>query len=257
MARRRKISEERTTLQLGELTVPVRIITEAGRFNWRASITGNALFVRLPYGGGKAANEDYLREIKRWARELHARDPATFEQFRRVPLATHYTFTDRDTTYAIEVVDHELRSHRISEPAPGRLLIRLNQSAAGDRAPKVIEKLLAKFLGAKHLPRVSARVHALNDRHFRRPVSAVKLSDTYTRWGSCSTKGNINLSTRLVLAPEPVLDAVIIHELAHLIEHNHGPRFWELVAGALPNYREFDEWLAREGPGLRFLAVPR
>ncbi len=256
MARRRKIREERTTLQLGDLTVPVRIITEAGRLNWRASVTGNALFVRLPAGGGKVANDLYLQEIVTWARELHAKKPASFEQFRQVPLSDHYTFAAREQRYDIRVVDHQLRSHRISEVREGELLIMINRAAAGGRAPDIIEKLLAKHFGNLYLPYITERVHALNDRHFRRPINAVKLSDTYSRWGSCSTKGNINLSTRLVMAPEPVIDAVIIHELAHLIEHNHGPKFWRLVADALPNYKEYDKWLAKEGKGLRFRPVP-
>ncbi len=64
-----------------------------------------------------------------------------------------------------------------------------------------------------------------------------------TRWGSCSHKGNISVNWKLIMAPEPVIDYVIIHELAHLKEMNHTDRFWELVAQYCPRYRDHKKWL--------------
>ena len=60
------------------------------------------------------------------------------------------------------------------------------------------------------------------------PIKAIALRDTRTRWGSCSRKGGLTFSWRLILAPEFVLDYVVAHEVAHLKEMNHGPRFWAL-----------------------------
>ncbi|PIX27218.1 MAG: M48 family peptidase [Chloroflexi bacterium CG_4_8_14_3_um_filter_45_15] len=64
-----------------------------------------------------------------------------------------------------------------------------------------------------------------------------------TRWGSCSHKGNLSFNWKLLMAPEPVIDYVIIHELAHLKEMNHTKRFWELVAEYCPRWREHKKWL--------------
>jgi hypothetical protein len=64
-----------------------------------------------------------------------------------------------------------------------------------------------------------------------------------TRWGSCSHKGNLSFNWKLIMAPEPVIDYVIIHELAHLKEMNHTKRFWELVAEHCPRWREHKKWL--------------
>jgi len=67
---------------------------------------------------------------------------------------------------------------------------------------------------------------------------AVKINSARTRWGSCSAQQNLNFSWRLLMAGDDVIDYVVVHELAHLREMNHGPRFWALVAGVLPDYRE-------------------
>ncbi len=64
-----------------------------------------------------------------------------------------------------------------------------------------------------------------------------------TRWGSCSQKGNLNFNWKLMMAPEPVIDYVIIHELAHLKEMNHSKNFWKLVAEHCPKWRNHRKWL--------------
>jgi len=64
-----------------------------------------------------------------------------------------------------------------------------------------------------------------------------------TRWGSCSRKGNLSFNWKLLMAPEPVIDYVIIHELTHLREMNHARRFWQLVAEQCPHWRKHRKWL--------------
>ena len=68
-----------------------------------------------------------------------------------------------------------------------------------------------------------------------------------TRWGSCSSKGNLNFNVLLALAPPEVLDYVVVHELCHRKEMNHSPRFWAAVASVLPDYEVQRRWLKKEG----------
>ena len=71
-----------------------------------------------------------------------------------------------------------------------------------------------------------------------------------TRWGSCSGKKNLNFNCLLLLAPEEILDYVVVHELCHLKEMNHSPRFWAEVERVLPDYKERRLWLKRHGEEL-------
>jgi predicted metal-dependent hydrolase len=80
----------------------------------------------------------------------------------------------------------------------------------------------------------------------------VTIKEQKSRWGSCSRAGNLNFNWRLLMAPLPVLDYVLIHELAHLQELNHAPAFWQLVASACPDYQTQRRWLREHGHTLRF-----
>ena len=69
------------------------------------------------------------------------------------------------------------------------------------------------------------------------PIS-VKINGATTRWGSCSNKKSLNFSWRLIMADDDVIDYVVVHELAHITEMNHSARFWAIVSGILPDYKE-------------------
>lgn len=78
----------------------------------------------------------------------------------------------------------------------------------------------------------------------------ITIRDQKTRWGSCSSRGNLNFNWRLVLAPVPVLDYVVIHELAHRREMNHSSRFWDIVGEMMPDYQIYKRWLRDHGGSL-------
>lgn len=73
--------------------------------------------------------------------------------------------------------------------------------------------------------------------------SKIKISDAAKRMGSCSAKGNLNFSWRLIMAPLENIDYVVVHELIHLDERNHSRNFWKKVCAVLPDYRAKDSWL--------------
>jgi predicted metal-dependent hydrolase len=74
-------------------------------------------------------------------------------------------------------------------------------------------------------------------------VARVTVRDTKSRWGSCSGQGSLSFSWRLILAPDSVIDYVVAHEVAHLAEMNHGPRFWRLVERLSPGSAAPRAWL--------------
>ncbi|MGD9614084.1 MAG: M48 family metallopeptidase [Alphaproteobacteria bacterium] len=94
-------------------------------------------------------------------------------------------------------------------------------------------------LAARQLT-VRARLHAAR---LGATVTRVTVRDTKSRWGSCSSSGALSFSWRLILTPERVLDYVVAHEVAHLIEMNHSPRFWKLVRALVADPAAQRAWL--------------
>lgn len=92
-----------------------------------------------------------------------------------------------------------------------------------------------------------ARLRQLAARHGFEP-GRVTIRDQRSRWGSCSPSGDISLNWRLILMPDAVRDYVLLHELAHLREHNHSRRFWRLMSRICPTWRDARRWL-REHSG--------
>ena len=78
----------------------------------------------------------------------------------------------------------------------------------------------------------------------------ISIREQKTRWGSCSSKGNLNFNWRLILAPEEVLDYVVVHELAHCREMNHSKAFYAVIESVLPDYRRAQRWLRENGQSL-------
>lgn len=78
----------------------------------------------------------------------------------------------------------------------------------------------------------------------------ITIRNQKTRWGSCSSKGNLNFNCLLMLAPREVLEYVVVHELAHRKEMNHSTNFWKIVESVKPDYRKDRRWLKEEGAEL-------
>lgn len=92
------------------------------------------------------------------------------------------------------------------------------------------------------LKKQAQKIVELKTAHFARKYgffyNRIAIRDQRTRWGSCSSKGNLNYNYKIVLLPENCIDYIIVHELCHLRELNHGPRFWSLLESILPDYLE-------------------
>mgnify|MGYP002621302946 CR=1 FL=1 len=77
--------------------------------------------------------------------------------------------------------------------------------------------------------------------------TSITIRDQKTRWGSCTSEGNLNFNWRLIFAPENILDYVVVHELAHRKEMNHSPAFYAVVASVMPEYKAYEKWLRDNG----------
>ena len=105
-----------------------------------------------------------------------------------------------------------------------------------------VRAAIRSTLSALALKRIRQRLEYYVPRVGRAP-GRVTIRDQKSRWGSCSQKGNLNFNWKLIMAPPQALDYVVVHELCHLYEFNHSPRFWAMVERQLPDYAVWKKWL--------------
>ena len=137
--------------------------------------------------------------------------------------------------YRIEIVETDSTEIRFAQ----RFFIPASQVS---KRVETLREWYVRKAEEKIVPRVKQHAQQLGVE-----VAEVKIVDNRYRWGSCTPNNNINLNWRLIKAPMFVIDYVIIHELAHLIEANHTPRFWNIIRAQTPTMDKAKAWLKEYG----------
>ncbi|MBO5197100.1 MAG: M48 family metallopeptidase [Lachnospiraceae bacterium] len=123
----------------------------------------------------------------------------------------------------------------------GELVVRTGRADG-----RTMSRILTEWYVRKAKERIPERT-AYYARVMKESYHDIRIKDQKTRWGSCSSKRNLNFSWRIIMAPTPVMDYVIIHELSHLQHLDHSENFWARVAQFMPDYQEKQEWLKENG----------
>ncbi len=221
-------------------TVEVRRHPAARRLTLRVSRTQRAVILTLPVHSDLTEASRFIDRNIDWLRERLDAVPnaAPFHDGAAIPL--------RGATHRLRFTG-ALRSSKI---------VRL--VAGSDVAPALIEvsglseyapRRLVSWLMDEARADVSARV-SFHAARLKLSPGRISVRDQKSRWGSCSSTGQLSFSWRLVLAPPHVLDYVAAHEVAHLAEMNHGPRFWALVRKTMPDMEGARIWLNDHGADL-------
>lgn len=115
-----------------------------------------------------------------------------------------------------------------------------------EHEPEIVKKQVLKWYRELAQDIVEDRV-LIWSAHLSKKPKQVRLKTMTSRWGSCSTLGNLNFNWKLIMAPLDVLDYVVVHELCHLVHHDHSRKFWDLVASILPDFKSQVTWLKENG----------
>jgi predicted metal-dependent hydrolase len=211
-----------------DAAVSIRVSPRARRVGLRIDAAERKVEVILPRGVAVKTGLRFLEAKRAWvAARLEALpQPVPFVEGAVVPVlgVVHRICRELDPAAPpVRIVDGEIRVRGDPVHLARRVRDYLVAAARAEIAPRA--RRLAAQIG--------------------RGVGLVNLRDTRSRWGSCSAQGNLSFSWRLIFAPEPVLDYVVAHEVAHLVEMNHGPRFWALVESLVPDSAGPRAWLKR------------
>lgn len=217
--------------------VAVKRVATARRFTLRVrSADGQAVLTMPPRASLKSA-QAFAERHAAWIGTRLAALPG------RIPFLPGALVPLRGVDHRITLDPTALRRCQAGVDPQGEPLLRLSPRAA-DPADIVLRFLMAE--ARRDLAAAVAR-HAAA---IGRPVARITLRDTRSRWGSCSSRGALNFSWRLVLAPPLVLDYLAAHEVAHLVHMDHSELFWRVTRGLAPDTDAAEAWLKRHGPAL-------
>jgi predicted metal-dependent hydrolase len=187
--------------------------------------------VVLPRQAPERAAAAAVRELRPWIE----RRVAELARTRALVAARGATIPYLGELLALVPETGRERVHR----REGELLV-----PAGDHRP-ALERWYRRRARAEIAPRLDRATALAGTRY-----ASLTIRGQRTRWASCSATGAMSFNWRLLLAPEPVLDYVVWHEVCHLEVMDHSPRFWALLAGRCPDYRVHAGWLRRNGATL-------
>ena len=222
-----EIGRQAAALDLGA-PLSIRVSSRARRIGLRVDAAERRVELVLPHGAPAELGLRFLNDKRGWiAARLGALPGA-------VP------FVEGAIVPVMDVPHRICRSSDSSAPpvvvGDGEIRVR------GD--PRHIPRRVRDHLVLLARDELTRRARPLALR-IGRKIGRVSVRDTKSRWGSCASSGNLSFSWRLIFAPERVIDYVVAHEVAHLAEMNHGPRFWRLVESLAPGNAQSRAWLDR------------
>lgn len=197
--------------------------------------------VTAPLRAPQALIDSFVTEHQDWITQKHE----VAIQNRAALTQERETIFFRGTEYQLRVnVNSQLKS-AVSLDDTQLIVTSPNES------DQEVRKILEKWYRAAAKRVFTARVPLLADL-VNRDVTRVTIRSQRSRWGSCSSRNTISLNWRLIMAPDWVSDYVIYHELAHLTQMNHSPKFWQLVEDYYPEYKKAEKWLKNHHQLLHF-----
>lgn len=220
-------------------TLPLRIVENerARRLTLRIEAGGRGLRITVPPGLRQGEVESFLDRHRGWLEERLSRLP------------------DRPQVRPGIKIPIRGKPHRIVHEPGARGLVRTDMLddepvliVNGDR--RHLSRRIADFLKREAKRDIEALV-ARHTARVGRKARSVRFRDTTSRWGSCTSEGNLSFCWRIMMAPPPVIDYLVAHEVAHLKEMNHGPRFWKLCKELCPETDKCKAWLKRNGSALQ------
>jgi predicted metal-dependent hydrolase len=233
LASSRKPAGKKSAGHIEDISAQVQVRRHPGarRLTLRVSRTSRAVIVTIPVQCNLDEAGTFLNRHIDWVRERldSLPDPVPFRDGVAMPLRGEphkVVFTGNKQSRIVTVV--AVAGHRPEIRVPGCL----------DTAPRRLRNWLFEEARSDLAMRVGQHTRALQLKSKK-----IAVRDQTSRWGSCSSTGVLSFSWRLILAPPHILDYVAAHEVAHLAEMNHGPRFWAIVKKAYPEFQAAKTWL--------------
>ena len=224
---------------------PVEIIRRDRTKSASIEVLDGVVNVIVPNSLSEKRIEGLIKSRTVWIRQK------LIEQHQRVPVkAKEYvngeTFTYLGRNYRLKLDENTKGGVKLKN---GYLVVPNNKEVPQSENDEQIKQALEAWYQRRAHEKLSEKTKRYAAILGVEPTS-VDVKNYTARWGSCSANGHVSYNWKIIIAPHAVVDYIVVHELCHLIEHNHGPKYWKQVANVVPNYKEHREWLKVNGEKL-------
>lgn len=154
----------------------------------------------------------------------------------------------KDKIYRLKIHSHSKKRPRITFVT--RIAhIYVNENLDSDQKETEIKRVLIKWYKKYSYNFITYRIHKFT-KFLDINLNEIFIRDLKKRWGSCTKNNNLVFNWRIIMAPISIIDYVLLHEVCHLVEDLHSPKFWDLLKSIMPDYKKRKEWLRINGPTL-------
>ncbi len=238
--------------RLGNLAVPYSLKRSGSATRLHIELTMDGMRVTAPTEADQASIDDALYRKRRWIVENHAdlsekhermHKVARFRTGAKVPYWGR--LTRLTTVYGAGVAVRYQNGFHISLPA----------QTTAQQHDDTVESALQDWM-RERLADEARRCARRYEKHLETHLAGLRVTRLKSRWGSCGTNGIVTLDWHLVFGPKRVLEYVVAHELAHLVERNHDDAFWRTLRGIFGDYEQEHLWLTKNEHLLGYRRIP-
>ena len=224
---------------------PVEIIRTDRSKSASIEVIDGIVNVIVPQSISEKRIEDLIKARTTWIRQKLKLQASVV-----VPKAKEYvngeSFTYLGRNYRLKCVKSATGDVKLKN---GYLNVPVADAMREAKLTGFLRTALEQWYFSKALEKLKEKTKRYSEILGVKPIS-VSIKEYKSRWGSCSTNGEVTYNWRIIIAPHHIVDYIVVHELCHLLEHNHGPKYWKHVESVVPDYRICREWLKTHGQTL-------
>tara|TARA_Y100001970_G_C14253107_1_gene873257 strand:+ start:6218 stop:6922 length:705 start_codon:yes stop_codon:yes gene_type:complete len=229
---------------MSSLGLPVEIIKTNRKKSASIQLIDGQVRVRAPRSLSDKRIDDLIKKRIPWIKKKikeHAERPKAIEK----KYVDGEIFSYLGKNYALQIIESDETFIKLKN---GSFVVAISKNDLG-KAEKV-QALLSEWFRVHANKYLQARTVKFAKIIGVSPIS-VSVKNYKARWGSCTINGALDYNWKIIQAPRKIIDYVVVHELCHLLEHNHSPKYWSYVEKFMPNWKESKDWLKKNSDLLR------
>lgn len=222
--------------------IPVNIVRTSGSKSASIVVERGQVFVRVPISLSSSRIEKIVQSRSDWIREkLRIQSDIFIPKPKEMISGESFSYLGKN--YRLKLIRGEQSEVKLKN---GYLTLFHDKNLTGVKRDKFVRQSLESWYQTRALEKFQEKVNRY-EKILSIHAKSVSVYDFKSRWGSCSVNGDIRFNWRVIMAPNPIVDYVVVHELSHLLHHDHSEKFWKTIKNVIFDFSEHRQWLRLNG----------